>query len=97
MAICTLEEMAKMDKLTKDFYDTIDFEEMFLPRENGVDIEEIMSDIKDYYDERNPDLLPPEFEGYFFNFCDKGEFSDYLKKRYNIKIVEEITYRLYWE
>lgn len=97
MTICTLEEMAKMDKLTKEFYDTIDFKEMFLPEENGVDIEEIIANIEEYYDERNPDLLPPEFEGCFFNFYNREDFSDYLKKRYNIKIVEETTYRIYWE
>lgn len=89
--------MTKIDKLTKEFYDMIDFKEMFLPEENGVDIQEIIDDIEEYYDERNPDLLPPEFEGYFFNFWDKEEFLDYLKRRYNIKIVEETIYRIHWE
>lgn len=97
MTICTLEEMARMDNLAKEFYDTIDFKEKFLPAEDGVDIEEIIADIEEYYDERNPDLLPPEFEGCFFNFWTTGDFFDYLKERYNIKIVEEVTYRLYWE
>ena len=77
-------------KRSKEFFDTVNFEKFF-PKDKMVSIESIMSDIDDFYYER-PDLLPKDFHGEFFNFVDKWDFLDYLKKRYgwetNTEVIE---------
>lgn len=82
-----------MTKLSKDFYDTVDFEKFLchlflLYNKREIEIRELMDKLEYHFNGSN--ILPPEFQGEFFNFIDEYEFSEYLKERYGYKITTRI-------
>ena len=83
-----------MVKINNSFWDTIDFNK-FIPDDRYIIIRDLMNSIEQYYDEEHPDLLPREFDGFFFNFMNEEDFAHYLKKRYGYKIKSE-TYEAWY-
>lgn len=81
--------------IIENFYNTIDFTKFINNDSYKIDIRDLMSSLEEYYDLRHPELLPPEFQGCFFNFINEDEFAEYLKKRYGYKITTE-TIERYW-
>jgi len=79
----------EMMEICYKFFNTIDFEPFF-PAGKTVEVGEMMEQIEEYYDDEHPELIPEEFQGYFFNFCDQYDFVQYLKKRYNAVENEEV-------
>ena len=82
-------EWQKIEKISYEFYDTIDFKEFIYP-EQCVDVRMLMDAIEDYYDHENPDLLPKELQGCFFDVISEGEFCEYLAKRYGWRSYAEV-------
>ena len=87
----------EMISISKQFYDTIDFTKFLddtsknLPKLSVISMNKLMDVLKKYYEVDHPELLPPEFQGYFFNLMDLGEFAEYISKRYGYDITENIT------
>lgn len=81
-----------MDR-SKEFYDTIDFTPFF--SDCAMDIDDLQNSIEDYYEIQHPELIPEDFEGYFFNYMDKYEFAVYLKQRYNMSMTDVIIEKYY--
>lgn len=81
-----------MDR-SKEFYDTIDFTPFF--SNCAMDIDDLQNSIEDYYEIQHPELIPKDFEGYFFNYMDKYEFAIYLKHRYNMSMTNEVIEKYY--
>lgn len=79
----------EMLKICYAFFDTIDFEQ-FTSNLDEISVEDLMDEIEDYYDIKHPELLPKEFDGYFFNFINAEEFAVYLKNRYDYRLRYEI-------
>ena len=77
-------------KLSYDFFDTIDFLQFIPESTYWLSIDEIMSEIEQYYNHHLD--LPTIFEGYIFNFINKYEFMEYLKDRYNFPIKCKTIY-----
>lgn len=74
-------------KITKDFYDTIDFKK-FMSADYRISTRSLMDCIEEYYDESHPELLPEELNGSFFNYMDEQDFALYLKERYGFGLIE---------
>lgn len=74
-------------KITKDFYDTIDFKK-FMSADYQISTRDLMDCIEEYYDELHPELLPEELNGSFFNYMDEQDFALYLKERYGFGLIE---------
>ena len=77
-----MSDWKKLEELSYNFYDTIDFTPYFT-NECWMDIDDIMEKIEDYY-YKHQELLPKELEGEFFDAISAEEFALYLKKRYNL-------------
>jgi len=90
-------EYKQLETISYNFYDTIDFTKFFPDPHitNRIDIDELMTVISDYYEHWEPQSMPKEFEGYFFNCIDRYEFAVYLKKRYNMSMTEEVIEKYY--
>lgn len=84
-----------MTNIVENFYDTIDFTKFINNDSYRINVRDLMNCLEEYYDLRHPELLPAEFQGYFFNFINEDEFAEYLKKRYGYKIATE-TIERYW-
>ena len=68
-------------EINKKFLDEIDFIPYFIHYNDKV-LGDIMSIIEtDYHDSLIE--MPPELEGYVFNYYSVDDFRDYLKKRYD--------------
>ena len=83
-----------MVKINNSFWDTIDFKQFMIDEEH-INVRDLMNCIEDYFDEGHPDLLPPEFQGCFFNFMGEDEFAHYLGKRYGYDVRSETVEKWY--
>lgn len=91
MTLCSLKEIDNAVKETEKFLDTIDISKYL---RNGKDLYDVIDEIEDDYGEQVENN--PLFQGYVFNWMAPDEFGDYLEKRFNIRINEEvnINYRI---
>lgn len=71
-------------RINKEYLDTIDFLPYFV-RYNDKVLGDIMSIIEIDYN-HSPDM-PPELEGFMFNFYTIDDFADYLENRYSDSIT----------
>jgi len=83
----------EMMKISKDFYDTIDFTQ-FLNDKSIVDsdrnLDRLIEILENYYESEHPELLPKQFEGFFLNFVSDYEFGQYIAERYNYKLIKAV-------
>ena len=89
-----MSDWEKLQELSYNFYDTIDFTSYF-DDEDWVDIEVIIYKLETFYDNEHPELLPKELDGCFFSVIDPEEFTLYLKKRYNLEFSWQIIDKYY--
>ena len=90
----------EMMKISKEFYDTIDFEEFLKDKSllsTDISVEKLVELLENYYNSNHPELLPEQFQGCFLNFMNTEEFGNYIAERYGYRIEErvEVTYHLY--
>ena len=88
------EEIKRLEEISKNFYDTIDFRQ-YIPERGEMPLRELMSQLEDYYDNHHPELLPEELEGYIFDVIDEEDFFQYLKERYGLMCRLEIVENYY--
>ena len=85
---------AEEDRISKEFYDTIDFTK-FMSDAKRINIRDLINCIEEYYDINHPDLIPEELNRCFFNFTSDEEFADYLCERYGWKTQVEYVENCY--
>ena len=90
-------EYKRLETISYNFYDTIDFKKFFPKSEfvNEIDIDELMYVISDYYEHWESASIPKELQGYVFNCINAEEFAEYLKKRYNLHLRTEVIEKFY--
>lgn len=88
-------DFGKMMKLSKEFYDTIDFTKFMGNDRTKIDLDLLIDCIDVHYSGSHPELLPKEFCGEFFYFMTSSEFAEYLGKRYNFDVLEETYTKTY--
>ena len=88
-------DFGKMMKLSKEFYDTIDFTKFMSNNQTKIDLDLLIDCIDIYYSGSHPELLPKEFCGEFFNFMTSSEFAEYLCNRYNFDVLEKTYTKTY--
>ena len=90
-------EYKRLETISYNFYDTIDFKKFFPKSEfvNEIDIDELMYIISDYYEHWESASIPKELQGYVFNCINAEEFAEYLKKRYNLHLRTETIEKFY--
>ena len=71
-------------KMSKDFYDTIDFTQ-FISDDKTIDGADLINCIEEYYEVSHSNLIPKEFKGFFLCYMSDEEFIDYLCDRYGWK------------
>lgn len=75
-----------MLKQTEEFLDTIPVENYL---QSYKDLSEVMKEIQRDYGDKIKDS--PIFEGDVFNWISIDEFADYLRKKKNIHIYEDVV------
>lgn len=85
-----IDEIKRLEDLNKEWLDSLDLRPFV---HAGDDVSYIVEQIEENFS--SDPTMPEELEGEVFNFLADADVADYLSKRYDLKVWEEVEVHYY--